>query len=387
MMHFDTKLIHNQGSTDPVTGALGTPVYLTSTFEQGIAFRDPPAEGPRMVREFDYARSGNPTRKALEETIALLEGGSGGYAFSSGIAAISSVLGIFSTGDHIIAAEDIYGGSYRMINTFYKRWGLQATAVNAQNTDEIRGALKPNTRALFLETPSNPLLKITDLRAAFAIAKEAGIVSIVDNTFMTPLLQRPLELGADIVIHSATKFLGGHSDVLAGLAVTANGELVKRLYAVQNGVGAVLSPWDCWVVMRGIKTLKVRLKAQEQSALTLAGWLKNHGNVEAVYYPGLEGHGGKNIHDGQALGPGAVLSFKTRTPEQARNFLGKTRLAAAAVSLGGVETIASYPVRMSHASIPRAERDRLGITDTLIRISAGLEDVNDLITDFSEALS
>jgi cystathionine beta-lyase len=377
-MKLGTLLIHNGHESDPVTGALGVPVFQTSTFDQGDLV------GPR---EFDYSRSGNPTRKALEETIAALEGGVRGYAFGSGIAAIASALGIFSAGDHIIAAEDIYGGSYRILNTYYKRWSLEHTAVDASEPENIRRAIRPNTRAVFLETPSNPLLKITDLRACIGIAKEAGLLTLVDNTFMTPLLQRPIELGADIVLHSATKFLGGHSDVLSGLAVTATEELGKKIYAVQNGFGAVPGPWDIWLVIRGIKTLKVRLEAQEKTARFLSRRLRENPHVEAVYYPGLEDHPGKNVHDRQASGAGAVFSFKTRTADQALRFLGKVRFAAAAVSLGGVETIASYPVRMSHASIPRGERERLGITDTLIRISAGLEDPEDLIEDFEKALA
>jgi cystathionine beta-lyase len=381
-----TLLIHNSAAADPVTGALGTPVFQTSTFDQGVSFRKN-LEGDPVEREFDYTRSGNPTRKALEETIAVLEGGAKGYAFASGMAAVSSALGIFSAGDHIVTAEDVYGGSYRIINTFYKRWGLEAAAVDASDLEAVKKAIKPNTRALFLESPSNPLLKITDLKAASRLAGEAGLITIVDNTFMTPLFQRPLDLGADIVIHSATKFLGGHSDVLAGLAVTKTPELGKKLYAVQNSFGAVLGPWDSWLVLRGIKTLKARLKVQTETASALAFWLGEHKNVEAVYYPGLPAHPGKAIHDGQSSSPGAVLSFKTKTAEQAVGFLGKTRLAAAAVSLGGVETIASYPVRMSHAAMPPEERKRLGITDTLIRISAGLEDIDDLIEDFNNALS
>jgi cystathionine beta-lyase len=383
-MKVGTLLIHNGHETDKTlgvpTGALGTPIYQTSTFEQGDFFRN------GKTQEFDYARSGNPTRKALEETIAALEGGARGYAFSSGIAAVSSALGIFSTGDHIITAEDIYGGSYRMFNTFYKRWGLEHTAIDASDPDNVKKALKPNTKALFLETPSNPLLKITDLRACLDIAHSAGLITLVDNTFMTPYLQRPLALGADIVIHSATKFLGGHSDVISGLAVSRTEELGKRLYAVQNGFGAVPAPWDCWLVQRGIKTLKVRLETQQTTAMKLALWFKEQPAVEAVYYPGLEDHPGQFIHSTQADGAGAVLSFKTRTTDQALRFLSKTELAAAAVSLGGVETIASYPVRMSHAAIPPSERARLGVTDTLIRISAGLEDIDDLIADFTKAL-
>jgi cystathionine beta-lyase len=380
-----TLLIHTGHETDRDiiastpggTGALGVPVYQTSTFDQG----DPSAD-----QEYDYARSGNPTRKALEEIIAVLEGGARGYAFGSGIAAVSSALGILSAGDHVIAAEDIYGGSRRILNTFYKRWGLEVTAVDTSDPGNIRRALRPNTRALLLETPSNPLLKITDLKTCLGIAREAGLLSIVDNTFMTPYLQRPMELGADIVVHSATKFLGGHSDVISGLAVTRTAELGQRLYAVQNGFGAVPGPWDCWIVMRGIKTLKVRMDAQEQTARQLARWLATHPQVTDVFYPALADHPGGEIHRAQASGAGAVLSFRTRTTEQALRFLGKTELAAAAVSLGGVETIASYPVRMSHASVPREERQRLGITGTLIRISAGLEDPEDLIADFNRAL-
>jgi len=283
-------------------------------------------------------------------------------------------------------AEDIYGGSWRILNTYFARWGLSITAVDAFDPENIRKAIRPETKGLFLESPSNPLLKITDLRAAFAIARDAGLISIVDNTFMTPYLQRPIELGADIVVHSATKFLGGHSDVISGLAVTKTEELGKRVYSVQNGFGAVPGPWDVWLVIRGIKTLKVRLDAQQRSAQKIAGWLSAHPAVDAVFYPGLESHPGYVINAAQSDGPGAVLSFRTKTVEQAVSFLGKVELAAAAVSLGGVETIASYPVRMSHASIPPAERERLGITDTLVRISVGLEDVDDLIEDFDRAL-
>ncbi|GHV73978.1 cystathionine gamma-synthase [Spirochaetia bacterium] len=372
-----TLLIHNGHESDPATGALGTAIIQTSTFAQTDLTKHP---------EFDYARSGNPTRKALEEMIATLEGGAKGYAFGSGLAAISSVIGVLAAGDHLITAEDIYGGTFRILNTFYKRWGLEVTAVNTADPDNIRRAIKPNTKALYLETPSNPLLKITDLPACLAIARETGLISIVDNTFMSPYIQRPLELGADIVVHSATKFLGGHSDVVLGLAVTRNEELGQRVYALQNSFGAVPGPWDVWLVIRGIKTLKVRLDAQQASALKLARWLQSHKKVTAVYYPGLEGHPGKAIHEKQASGAGAVLSFKTETTAQALDFLGKIKYTVVAESLGGVESNATYPVRMSHASMPPAERERLGITDTLIRISLGLEDVEDLIADFDQAL-
>jgi cystathionine beta-lyase/cystathionine gamma-synthase len=382
-MNRGTQLIHNGHETDEATGALGVTIFQTSTFDQKASFKDTDA----AHQEYDYARSGNPTRKALEEIIAALEGGAKGYAFASGIAAISSALGILATGDHIIAAEDIYGGSWRMLNSYYKRWGLETTLVDASDPETIKRAIRPNTRALFLESPSNPLLKITDLRTCLGIAQDAGLISIVDNTFMSPYLQQPIAFGADIVVHSATKFLGGHSDVISGLAVTRTEELGQQVYAVQNGFGAVPGPWDIWLVLRGIKTLKARLEMQQASAQRLAQWLCSHAAVSEVFYPGLPDHPGREIHEAQASGPGAVLSFKAKTREQALGFLGKVELAAPAVSLGGVETIASYPVKMSHASIPQAERERLGITDTLIRISVGLEDIEDLIADFDQALS
>jgi cystathionine beta-lyase/cystathionine gamma-synthase len=374
---FATLLIHNGYETDPTTGALGTPIVQTSTFAQ----RD-----IDVGQEFDYARSGNPTRKALEEVIAALECGARGFAFGSGMAATSSALGILAAGDHVIAAEDIYGGSWRILNSFYHRWGLEVSAIDATNPENVRKALRPNTKALFLETPSNPLLKVTDIAACLDIAREASLITIVDNTFMTPYLQRPIELGADIVLHSATKFLGGHSDVVLGLAVTRTEALGRRVYAVQNGFGAIPGPWDVWLVLRGLKTLKVRMDAQSAGALQIARWLSTHRNVAAVYYPGLEAHPGAATHAKQAGGAGAVLSFKTQTLGQARRFLAAVQYAAPAVSLGGVETIASYPVKMSHAAMPPAERARLGITDTLIRISVGLEAPDDLLSDFAQAL-
>jgi cystathionine beta-lyase/cystathionine gamma-synthase len=373
-----THLIHNGHDLDPATGALGVPVYQTSTYYR---------KDITVAGEFDYSRGSNPTRKALEEAIAVLEGGAAGFAFASGMSGISSVLGMLSAGDHIVIAEDVYGGSRYIAETFYKRWGLESTAVNTQNPDAIRGALKPSTKALFLESPSNPLLKITDLRACLGIAKERGLLSIVDNTFMTPYLQRPIELGADIAVHSATKYLGGHCDVISGLVVTRTGELGQRLYQIQNSFGAVPGPWDAWLVMRGIKTLKVRMEAQQDSAFKIASWLVRHKKVTEVNYPGLPGHPGRDTHFSQASGGGAMLSFKTQTTEQALRFFQRIKLAAAAPSLGGVETIASYPVRMSHINMSPPEREAMGITDNLIRISVGLESAEDLTADFDQALS
>jgi cysteine-S-conjugate beta-lyase len=376
-MKFGTKLIHNGNEMDKKTGALSFPIYQVSTFHQEDIDRD---------QEYDYARSSNPTRKALEETIALLEGGSKGFAFSSGMAATSSVFSTFSIGDHIIICEDVYGGTYRVSSTLFNRFGIEITFVDAGNLDNIKKSIKHNTKGLFLETPSNPLLKITDLKAAIKIAKKKDLLVMVDNTFMSPYLQKPLDLGADIVIHSATKFIGGHSDVVGGLVVVNNEVLAKKVYAVQNGFGAILGPQDCWLLLRGLKTLKVRMDFQQQNALKLAQWLSGKSKIQQVYYPGLDNHPGKEIHFSQADGGGCILSFTTHDEGSAKNFLKKLTLPAVAVSLGGVETIVSYPVKMSHGAMPKQERERLGITDSLIRVSVGLEEYEDLVKDFEEAL-
>jgi len=374
-MKFGSKLIHNGHEIDKTTGALSTPIYQVSTYQQDIF----------VPQEYDYSRSGNPTRKALEETIAILEGGKRGFAFASGMAATSSALSIFSAGDHIIVCEDVYGGTYRITTTFFQRFNLEVTFTDASNLDNIKNSIKKNTKAIFLETPSNPLLKITDIKGAVKIAKDNDLLVLIDNTFMSPYLQRPLELGCDIVIHSATKFIGGHSDVIAGLVVVKDEALAKRIYAIQNGFGAILGPQDSWLLLRGVKTLKVRLDYQQQNAIKLSEWFVKSPNVNKVYYPGLLDHPGREINEGQADGPGAVLSFEAKDDETARRFMKKVKLAAVAVSLGGVETIISYPARMSHASIPKNERERLGIKDSLIRVSAGLEDIDDLIEDFGRA--
>lgn len=376
-MKFATKLIHNGNEMDKNTGALSIPIYQVSTYH----LRD--IDQPQ---EYEYSRSGNPTRKALEETIAILEGGDKGFAFASGMAAISSVLSIFSSGDHIIVSQDVYGGTHRIITSFFARYHLSASFVDTTDIDAVKKSITPNTRAIYVETPSNPLLKITDLRSIVKIAREHNLITIIDNTFMSPYLQRPIELGFDIVIHSATKFIGGHSDVIGGLVVVKGAELCQRIYSVQNGFGAILGPQDSWLLLRGLKTLKVRLDYQQDSAQKLAEYLQKNKNVKQVYYPGLQNHEGRDIHYSQADGAGAVLSFKTIDAEKAKSFMKKIKLAAVAASLGGVETIVSYPVKMSHAAVPKSERERLGITDDLIRVSVGLEDIEDLIEDFEKAL-
>ncbi|MFT8316283.1 MAG: aminotransferase class I/II-fold pyridoxal phosphate-dependent enzyme [Clostridium sp.] len=377
-MDFGTKLIHNGNEIDKNTGALSLPIYHASTFHQFDIDN---------FSKYDYSRSGNPTREALENTIAALEEGDSGFAFSSGMAAISSVLSIFSSGDHILVCKDVYGGTYRVTSSFFTKFNVETTFVDASNIGEIKERIKSNTKAIFLETPSNPLLKITDLRAVIKVAKEHNIVVIVDNTFMSPYLQNPIKLGADIVVHSATKFIGGHSDVISGLVAVKGKELSDKVKFVQNSFGAVLGPQDCWLLLRGIKTLKVRLDYQQKSALKLAKWLKEQPEVVKVYYPGLPEHHDSDIHLSQTKGGGAVLSFETKDDDIARNFMRKVKLAAVAVSLGGVETIVSYPAKMSHAAIPKEEREALGIKDSLIRVSLGLEDTDDLIDDFKRALS
>lgn len=377
-MNYSTLLIHNGHEIDKETGALSLPIYQTSTFHQNNI--DKP-------QKFDYSRSGNPTREALEETIAKLESGKKGFAFSSGMAAISSVLSIFSAGDHLIVCSDAYGGTFRITHDFFPRFDLDITYVDMTDTDAVRLAVKKNTKAIFIETPSNPLMKITDIREIVKIASLHGLITIADNTFMSPYLQRPLELGVDIVVHSATKFIGGHSDVIAGLAVAASDELAKKIYRVQNSFGAILGPQDSWLLLRGLKTLKVRLDYQQSSAIKLANWLQSQSNVEKVYYPGLKSQKGYELHKSQSFGPGAVLSFKTKDVQKAIDFTGKITLAAVAVSLGGVETIVSYPVKMSHASMPKPEREARGITENLLRVSVGLEDPDDLIADFNRALN
>lgn len=376
-MRLATKLIHNGSEIEKNTGALSIPIYQVSTFHQ---------EDIEKPQEYEYSRSGNPTRKALEETIAFLEDGKKGFAFSSGMAAISSVLSIFSAGDNIIMSNDIYGGTYRIVTSFFNRFNLEVSFVDTTNLDMVEKSIKSNTKAIFIETPSNPLLKITDIKGIVEIAKKHNLITIIDNTFMTPYLQRPINLGIDIVIHSATKFIGGHSDVIAGLVVTNDEHLASRIYSVQNAFGAILAPQDSWLILRGLKTLKVRMDYQQENAQKLAEFLEKNENVKEVFYPGLKNHIRREIHYSQASGAGAVLSFKLADKNCVREFLKNIKMAAVAVSLGGVETIISYPAKMSHASIPKHEREKQGITDDLLRVSVGLEDINDLLEDFDRAL-
>lgn len=374
-MKYETLILHNDNEIDPRTGALSIPIYQASTYHQADV---------EQPGKYEYSRSGNPTREALEKTLAALEHGTYGYAFASGMAATSSALAILEQGDHVVATEDIYGGSYRILSRFFSKFGISTTFVDMTRLDQVEQAIRPNTKVLFLETPSNPLLKVTDIAAAVKLAGKHGLSTMIDNTFMSPYFQRPLDLGVDIVIHSATKFLGGHSDVIGGAVITNSEKLAAQIYFVQNGFGAVLGPQDCWLLLRGIKTLRARMEIQQQSTLKIAQWLTAQPWVSAVYYPGLPQHPGHEIIKSQASGFGAVLSFKTDTVERAIRIMQQVKIWSVAVSLGGVESILSYPVKMSHAAIPRPERERLGITDNLIRLSVGLEAAGDLMEDLAK---
>ncbi|MGG5252756.1 cystathionine beta-lyase [Neobacillus sp. SM06] len=374
---FETKLLHNRHKFDPTNGAVSVPIQHASTFHQFEI---------DQFGKYDYSRSLNPTREALEDVIAELEGGVKGFAFSSGMAAISTAFLLLSSGDHVVITEDVYGGTFRMVTEVLSRFGIEHTFVDMTNLEEVKQAIQPNTKAFYVETPSNPLLKVTDIQAISKIAKEIGALTFVDNTFLTPLLQKPLELGADIVLHSATKFLSGHSDVVAGLAVVKDEALAKRLGFLQNSFGAVLGVQDCWLVLRGLKTLHVRLEQSQKSAEKLAEFFENHPLVPAVYFPGLKNHPQHKVQTLQADGPGAVLSFELENEEALRIFVKHVKIPVFAVSLGAVESILSYPAKMSHAAMPQTEREKRGIQNSLLRLSVGLENPDDLINDFSQAL-
>ncbi|SFE06596.1 cystathionine gamma-lyase / homocysteine desulfhydrase [Paenibacillus catalpae] len=372
-----TKLIHGGTPVDPHTGAVSVPIYQTSTYKQ---------DDIGVHRGYEYSRTGNPTRHALEELIRELEGGARGLAFSSGMAAIHTVLSRLDSGDHLLVTDDVYGGTFRIVTRVLARLGIEATFVDTADLDALSEALRPNTKALLVETPTNPLLKLTDIAAVSAWTKTHGLLFIVDNTFGTPYWQTPLELGADVVVHSATKYLGGHSDVVAGLVVTADEKLGEELHYIQNAVGGVLGPHDSWLLMRGMKTLGLRMEAHEANARAIAAFLAEHPAVRKVYYPGLPEHPQHELAKRQALGFGGMISFDAGGEERVAEVLRKVRYFTLAESLGAVESLISVPARMTHASIPKERRELLGITDGLIRISVGIEDREDLIADLAQSL-
>lgn len=377
-MRAKTKLIHAGIVGDETTGAVSTPIYQVSTYKQ---------EAVGKFKGYEYSRTGNPTRHALEVLISELEGGVAGFAFASGMAATSSVMMLFGKGDHVILTDDVYGGTFRVISKVLNRFGIEATFVDTGDISNVEAAIKENTKAIFLETPTNPLLKVTDIEGIAKLGKEKGLLTIVDNTFMTPYFQQPIALGADIVVHSATKYLGGHSDVVAGLVVVNSDQLATDLHFVQNSVGAVLGPQDSWLLMRGIKTLGIRMEEHNVNAQRIAEFLNNHEAVSNVFYPGIEAHPGHELMKKQTTGFGGMISFDVGSAEKADELLAKLRFFTLAESLGAVESLISVPARMTHASIPSERRAELGITDGLVRISVGIEDVEDLLDDLTQALA
>lgn len=375
---FATRAIHAGQPPEPVTGAIMPPVFLTSTYVQ---------EELGKHKGYEYSRVSNPTRTALEQNIAALENGKHGMAFGSGTAAIDAIFHLLSPGDHVILSRNVYGGTYRIAKMVWEEFGLQFDFVDTTRLQEIERVLRPNTRMLFVETPTNPTMEITDLAGAAAIAQKFTLISVADNTFATPYLQQPLAYGFDIVVHSLTKYLNGHSDMLGGLVVTNNDSYAEKLRFLQKAVGGILSPFDSWLCLRGTKTLAVRMRQHCENAMQVARWLKTQKKVLKVHYPGLEDHPQHSLAKQQMRDFGGMISFDVGSLENAARFLRRVRLCALAESLGGVETIITHPATMTHASIPPEQRARIGITDGLVRISVGIEDADDIIADIDQALN
>jgi cystathionine beta-lyase len=378
-MQATTQLIHSI-PVDPLTGAISVPIYQTSTFVQ---------EAPGVNKGYDYARSGNPTRATLESVVAQLEGGHTGAAFASGLAAIDAVVKLLQSGDEIVAVDDIYGGAFRLFEQVYKKFGITVHYADTSDISAVEKVLTPKTKLIWIETPTNPTLKISDIRSLAALAKAHDCLLCVDNTFASPALQKPLALGADLVVHSGTKYLGGHSDLIAGLVVTATAELGQKVRFLQNASGAILGPFDSWLLIRGIETLHLRIRQHCASAQAIAEFLRQHPAVDKVYYPGLATHPGHAVAAAQAKGFGGIVSFslKEDTQEAATAFVTSTGLFKLAESLGGIKSLVSHPAQMTHKTIPADKRKAAGVSDSLIRLSAGLEDTEDLIEDLRQAFS
>ena len=377
-MGFATDAIHWGQEPDPATGAIIVPIYQTSTFVQQELGKH---------KGYEYARTGNPTRAALEKNLARLEGGRFGFAFASGMAAINTVLSLFKSGDHIVAGHNLYGGTFRLFERVLKDFGLNFSYANTAKPEEVSKALQPETRLIFIETPTNPVMEITDIAATARVAHEKGVLLGVDNTFMSPYFQRPLELGADLVVHSTTKYLNGHSDGVGGAIILNDEKIAERLKFLQNAAGAILGPFDSWLVLRGVKTLAVRMKQHNENGMAISEFLAKHPKVKHVHYPGLPSHPQYELARRQMSGFGGMLAFETGSIDNAKRVLKSVRLCSLAESLGGVETLISHPASMTHASVPPEERARIGITDGLVRISAGIEDTEDLLADVEQALA
>lgn len=376
-LKIESRLAQIGSQEEPVTGAVSFPVY------QATAFRHPKLG---QSTGFDYARTKSPTRKILEDAIAELESGDAGFACSSGMAALQTIFALFSQGDHLLVSLDLYGGTYRMLERIMSRFGVTATYVDTNDLDALEANLQPGTKAVLIETPTNPLMMVTDLALVCGWAKKKGLLSIVDNTLLTPFFQRPIELGADIVIHSASKYLGGHNDVLAGLIVTKGKELSEEMAFLHNSIGAVLGPQDSWLLMRGMKTLAIRMERHEYNATRIATFLQSHPQVEAVYYPALESHPGHDIQKKQSSGNSGIFSFKLKDARYIEPILRHVKLIAFAESLGGVESLMTYPAVQTHADIPEDIRSKVGVDDKLLRYSVGIEHADDLIADLARAI-
>jgi cystathionine beta-lyase/cystathionine gamma-synthase len=378
-MKLATKIIHAGAEPDPSTGAIMTPIYQTSTYVQSA---------PGVNKGYEYARSQNPTRKALEDALAIIENAKYGLAFSSGVAATDSVIKLLNPGDEVIAANDMYGGSYRLFSKVWERYGIKFIYVDTTNAANVQAAVTPKTKLIWIETPTNPLMNITDIEAVAAISKKAGAWLCVDNTFASPYLQNPLDFGADIIMHSATKYLGGHSDVIQGSLMINDSELREKLYFIQKSCGAVPGPQDCFLVLRGIKTLHVRMQRHCENGAKIAHWLKAYPKVAKVYWPGFEDSAGYAVAKKQMRDFGGMISFelKNDSVDEAKRVLSSTHLFSLAESLGGVESLINHPATMTHASIPRDERIKNGLSDSLIRLSVGIEDADDLIEDLKKTI-
>lgn len=374
-MKKNSLLIHGGISTDERTGAVNVPIYQTSTYKQSKFGEN---------TGYEYSRTGNPTREALEKLIADIEGGTRGFAFASGLAAISAVLSLFKAGDKILITNNLYGGTFRILNQVFSNFNIKYEIVD--DFDKLHEQIKDDVKAVFIETPTNPLLDVVDIKKVSTVAKSKGILTIVDNTFMSPYLQNPLLLGADIVVHSATKYLGGHSDLVAGLAIVKDEELGERLHFIQNATGGILQPFDSFLLIRGIKTLSVRMDRHEENARFIADKLSKSSNIEKVYYTGLKSHPGHEVQKKQASGFGGVISFVLNSNLDFRKFVEGLDLITFGESLGGVESLACHPASMTHATLPKELRERIGITDNLIRISVGIEDKEDILKDIQNAL-
>ena len=375
-MKFETEAIHGEKKKkrESIWGSI---INLASTF---------PVKEFGVEQDYEYSRVSSPTRNNLEKVIAKLENGEYGFAFSSGMAAITSVFTMFKSNDHVILGMDIYGGTYRIVHDVYSKFGLEYTFVDTTNLENIKNAIKKNTKAIFIETPSNPLLDVTDIKKVVKIAKEHNLITIADNTFMTPYLQKPLDLGIDVVIHSATKFLSGHHDVLAGVAVTNNEKIAEQISFSQMAVGATISPFDSWLLMRSLKTLKIRVEEAQRNTEKLIEFFENHPAVETVLYPTAKNNVGKKIQENQAKGGGAVFSFRLKDEKKVKSFFENLKVAFFAASLGGVETLVTHPSTITHSEMPEEEKNERGFTQSLIRVAVGIENIDDLIEDFKQAL-